>query len=626
MRSTPRTGQACRSLFQRRSRAAGSVTASRWWPRRPSTPVAYPRSLLRVSISAVRPWQTIALLLAAPALASAAEHPRLVSVEAADCTLCHGELTEGRPVVHAPVGDDCSTCHEFSVGEAGTTVSLMAEGNELCLFCHDDLEAAANADLEAPHFPVADSCLNCHDPHASEHEYVLAEGPREICAECHDLEDVDGAHGIPVSRADCRTCHDPHGSQVASMLNGSHPHAPFADGSCLGCHRRPRGTKVRLRNEGGDLCYSCHADKREAFAGLGAHGVVQQGRCIECHDPHIADRPKTLKAEGAELCFGCHADVRIKVEGEGVHAAVESGCDTCHDPHRGEHRALLLEAPIETCLLCHDAEDEELIGRHLGADLTAAACTSCHDPHGSEEAPLLATGSLHPPFQDDCETCHEGSASQLMEGGGAELCYLCHDDIQELAAEAAVPHEAMEFGECTLCHSPHASLQAKLLKAPGGQSCAECHDDKVASGTEEFAHGAASWLGCHSCHEPHGGEREHLLKAPAEELCRGCHLNTLVRRAADGSVTLPGGWRLEGERAARLRLVDLDARGRGHPLPDHPVDGMVPEDSRAELAPEMLGQQIGCVTCHDPHVGKSPRLFADGARSQFEHCAKCHPK
>ena len=47
---------------------------------------------------------------------------------------------------------------------------------------------------------------------------------------------------------------------------------------------------------------------------------------------------------------------------------------------------------------------------------------------------------------------------------------------------------------------------------------------------------------------------------------------------------------------------------------------------RSKFAEEMLGKEIACITCHDPHVGKSKQLFAFGASAEFELCINCHPK
>ena len=45
------------------------------------------------------------------------------------------------------------------------------------------MEAAAAGDLEAPHAPVTDSCLNCHQPHAGGQEALLTMPKSELCAQ-----------------------------------------------------------------------------------------------------------------------------------------------------------------------------------------------------------------------------------------------------------------------------------------------------------------------------------------------------------------------------------------------------------------------------------------------------------
>ena len=180
---------------------------------------------------------------------AAADHPTLVDPEKTNCETCHDEVVAVR-VPHPPAVDDCLTCHVFEAGDGETNVGLMESGSALCLACHDGLTAAANGEVAAPHAPVVDDCGTCHGPHGSEFDAMLTVEPGEVCAQCHDADDTDAAHPIPVRRADCRTCHEAHGSANTHMLRGSSQHVPFEEGSCDACHRTPRGTRVRLLQEG----------------------------------------------------------------------------------------------------------------------------------------------------------------------------------------------------------------------------------------------------------------------------------------------------------------------------------------------------------------------------------------
>lgn len=555
---------------------------------------------------------------------SAAEHPRLVSAANTDCSVCHDDLVEQLAEVHAPAEDDCTTCHEVEVGEDGTLVSLIETDPELCLICHDEFTEAVELDLETPHYPAAEACSTCHDPHGTELKPLLKAVPRELCLSCHEIEDIDSGHPIPVSRSGCISCHSPHGSDQEHMLAHTGLHAPLADGTCEGCHRRPRGTRIQVRAKGAKLCFACHGDLKERFASGSVHTVVRDGRCTACHDPHLAAHDQLLSFEGNDLCFSCHEEIRILATGDGMHDAVDAGCDLCHDTHQSELPAQLVEPASDLCAQCHDVDDEELSALHLGADLGALRCTSCHDPHGSPVSPLLATGSIHEPFSDGCDLCHEDGIDQLMEGGGQALCYVCHSEIEELVAEAVVPHEALELGECTDCHTPHASRQEHLLKESSARVCAECHDEQIAA-ADEIAHGAIEWFGCESCHRPHGGDNEKLLRTTGNELCAGCHLSSRLLEL-EGTMRLAGGYEVSGVRLEALKTISLSAgETLDHPLPRHPVTGLITGEGRTAVVPQLVGQELSCLSCHDPHAGKTRQMLAFDAMNKAELCLSCHP-
>ena len=556
---------------------------------------------------------------------AAVEHPRLVSVESTKCTSCHGDLLRGATHIHPPVEDDCTSCHDVVVGEMGTTVELVASEPELCLVCHDDKAAAAAGEFRTPHAPVMDSCLSCHQAHAATQDHLLAVAESEVCFVCHELADIDAGHELPVSRSRCGSCHKPHGSDTPGMLLGSEVHPPFADGSCEGCHRRPRGTKLRLSIEGAQLCFACHSDLEAEFGQGSVHTPVAGGRCVECHQPHMATERSLLRALEPELCFPCHHDVEALVKGDGAHAAAADSCATCHDPHRSAEPFQLTASMPGLCLTCHDP-DQNLTALHLGADMATVRCVECHDPHGSPAGALLATGSIHAPFEDTCASCHLGSASELVEGGGSALCYACHADLEREVQNASVPHAALEVAECIDCHSPHASRQPRLLRASGGGVCLTCHEDQV-GGPEQIAHGAIDWFGCQSCHLPHGGSTPKLLRGVGNELCLGCHYDDEISRTEDGDLELRWGFVVPSHRAGDLRLIVLDPyRTRDHPVRNHPVAGVVEGKGRTRVVKSLHGEEIDCRSCHDPHNGASRSLFAFGAASSAELCVACHPR
>jgi predicted CXXCH cytochrome family protein len=556
----------------------------------------------------------------------AAEHPSLVSAESAQCAECHDDLFAEKTTFHPPAREDCTLCHEVSVAQ-GTTVTLTDSDPGLCLLCHDELTASVEAEVETPHYPVTESCLDCHDPHAGAAQALLSAPLGEICGACHDPGDLAASHGGQLTEGtDCTRCHEPHGSNTPRMLAGRRQHPPFAEGSCEACHREPFGGRMRLRSRGERLCTACHGEMSESDA-QSVHAALEGSKgvagCISCHDPHMSDSTALAVAAGNELCRRCHGETVTAAEADTGHFPAADDCLSCHQPHASGHPWLLNESPGDLCAGCHDLEDRDLTGTHLQADLTSLDCTACHSPHGAGNERLLAR-YLHPPILDGCDLCHEGSFNELMEDGGSELCLLCHDDVGEAAAGASVPHAALELGACTDCHNPHAAAQEKLVKAPGAGPCADCHDD-VLPGADEVGHGVVDLLGCRACHEPHGGEREKLLRRVGPGLCLSCHDPRAHEIQGSGeTVLLLDRFEVPAGFARTMATLRLSADGqRDHPVADHRVLGSPTAEELERTKVSFTGELV-CLTCHDPHKGRSQALLRWNAASSLEACAACH--
>ena len=539
-------------------------------------------------------------------------------------------MLEAKPSVHAAT-EDCTSCHEVTVGDEGTTVALAQGDPGLCVECHSDLEPAVAGDLEHPHPPLADGCLECHSPHASDFPRLLVAAQAEVCANCHGGEAFEAAHdGLLTAGVTCTSCHRPHGGDQEKLLVGAVQHPPFADRSCAACHRPSLGGRIRLLARGKRLCLACHDDPASVANAESVHPALAddpRGRagCVACHDPHLSQRPRMLRAAGPALCADCHEGVVRSARAATGHAAADDDCANCHLPHASEQRRLLASPVAELCAECHDVADADLSARHLGADLATLRCVACHSPHGTGNASLLEA-NLHPPLLDGCDTCHQGSWNHLEDDGEAPLCLGCHSEIGERAEAAAVPHGAMEMGSCTPCHNPHASREPKLLRSPPASACAECHDDQLA-GDGEVAHGVITAIGCQACHEPHGGERPSLLRAEGAELCLACHGRAAGEQIAAG-IPLRVFDRIEVplEVARGLPILRLSANGeRNHPVTGHRVLGRVTEQETARSGARFEGE-LTCLTCHNPHKGRSALLLQWNAATPAEACSRCHQK
>ncbi|MHC4925566.1 MAG: cytochrome c3 family protein [Planctomycetota bacterium] len=203
---------------------------------------------------------------------------------------------------------------------------------------------------------------------------------------------------------------------------------------------------------------------------------------------------------------------------------------------------------------------------------------------------------------------------------------MCHEEIGEHAEQAAVPHVALEVARCADCHNPHASPQANLVRRPDGATCTECHEDQ-APGEGEVRHAVIEQLGCEACHEAHGGQKPKLLREEGDALCLHCHgEGALEAPAGVTSVVVLDRFEVPAEQAAMVPIVRLSSDGeRGHPLPKHRVRG-TPTERELKNAESTFEGEMSCLTCHDPHKGRSSQILRWGAESGTAACQHCHKK
>jgi predicted CXXCH cytochrome family protein len=111
-------------------------------------------------------------------------------------------------------------------------------------------------------------------------------------------------------------------------------------------------------------------------------------------------------------------------------------------------------------------------------------CAQCHDPHGLDI--FKPSGGL--------------AMARLNQN-----CSQCH---REQTRPYVFEHEALREG-CTVCHSPHGSVNRKLLVESDSNLCLKCHAQVQHSSTGEIyigltphsAHirqGACWTSGCHT--------------------------------------------------------------------------------------------------------------------------------
>jgi predicted CXXCH cytochrome family protein len=187
---------------------------------------------------------------------------------------CHEDFDKFE-VKHPIMEEGCENCHELQ-SEKDHKFTLVEEGNDLCLMCHDDV-----VEGERKHGAIeAGGCTICHDPHGSSRKRLLAmafpEGlyapwspdNYELCFSCHEESLVgerstteatafrDGKrnlHSVHVGRETkgrtCLMCHYPHAGSSHALLRESTPFGKWnlsirwkgsdKGGSCApSCHKK----------------------------------------------------------------------------------------------------------------------------------------------------------------------------------------------------------------------------------------------------------------------------------------------------------------------------------------------------------------------------------------------------
>ncbi len=197
---------------------------------------------------------------------------------------------------------------------------------------------------------------------------------------------------------------------------------------------------------------------------------------------------------GSETCATCHdteykyfklsdhASVSIDITEEDAQAGQAEACETCHGPgslHLEDtaNKSWIIRANAETaCFTCHlGVKGQFMLQHHHPVPEGRMFCNDCHDMHGSD---VRATGGA-------------------MLLGQDEACFKCH---KEMRGPFVFEHEAMREG-CSICHTPHGSINDKLLVAGSTITCVRCH---IQSEFGAIQHSGSNY-DCVDCHtRPHG--------------------------------------------------------------------------------------------------------------------------
>ena len=545
-----------------------------------------------------------------------------------------------------PEGQTCESCHgsglihfETNGEELGDLLNFrtapVAEGNAVCLECHDDVREDWPTNV---HGSEELSCTSCHTLMNAESEsgHLSAATQAETCASCHAPDELPKDYHQRtggVDQLECTTCHPAHGPHETS------PDVPIETETCISCH---------------DTISPGFSDRHSGTAHAKDHPRAKDLRCESCHGSgasHVADAGRSggedlitfddvddVEAANA-VCQDCHGGEDWEGWEYSIHAEEEVACSDCHTlmERVSETGHLAGATEAETCDTCHTIGDLPREFHQRVGNEGQVACSSCHLPHGYvPDAELIAS----PGFVGDaaCIECHE----VLEPGFASKYDHTMHARVLN---EVNAPDAASENG-CESCHGageghvragggrgvgglvPFHLETPEAITASNG-SCLECHQggDRAYWAAGEHDAGNVACTSCHAVMAPIS--EKNLLRAKTEvETCSTCHQiqhsriyrnahmplrpgDFQVSTASDGKMTCSSCHQPHGSVTESLiahisvndQCLSCHAEKRGPFLWEHsPV-------------------QENCLDCHDPHGGTRRAMLKMNVNRL---CQSCH--
>jgi predicted CXXCH cytochrome family protein len=168
---------------------------------------------------------------------------------------------------------------------------------------------------------------------------------------------------------------------------------------------------------------------------------------------------------GSKECAQCHGD-KVHAFGGATHSrllapgdnAKNVGCESCHGAG-SKH----VQSGGEPHLIVNPRQ-------------SPAACFQCHPDKRGE----FSLANSHPVLAGkvSCADCHDPHKGDVVIGGGAgnlatmnDTCMKCHPAQR---GPFVFEHEALREN-CTTCHNPHGTVNAKMLRSRNSTLCLQCH-------------------------------------------------------------------------------------------------------------------------------------------------------
>ena len=359
------------------------------------------------------------------------------------CSGCHDPHSSNIPKLirefsHGPFKARlCSACHpapvdgkvQLAAAENSKVQLTAADVDLLCYECHTDFKEQMEG-TKSRHKLLSQSkrsCVECHDPHAADQEYVLKEPVQGLCLGCHVANPNKTTPGFAPSPEVANTSKGSEDNNAQYLkLSSKYVHEPVKK-SCLLCHDAhgsefPKELRAPVR----DLCLNCH--------GANSEKIVQSTQAFPLFDGLVSLPPKTFEKL-----------THLELSNKYVHEPANVSCAFCHDAHASDYPAELYAPVKDVCLACHGSNAEQIVRSEqpfqlLGGLVTLPPKTfkvltqidlvNGNFGHPTTKHPVYAPATADKP-ELTCVTCHAShSAStgpKLWVTQQETLCYsLCH--------------------------------------------------------------------------------------------------------------------------------------------------------------------------------------------------------
>lgn len=145
------------------------------------------------------------------------------------CLTCHAQQrSEFGKRSHMPVLEGKMSCEDCHSAHGSPTAPLLKADsvNEVCYRCH----AETRGPMLWEHAPVRENCSSCHVPHGSNHDKLLVAARPFLCQQCHN---TPAGHNS--------TFYNASGTAAAALAGGAA--TPRVIGrSCQNCHSQVHGS------------------------------------------------------------------------------------------------------------------------------------------------------------------------------------------------------------------------------------------------------------------------------------------------------------------------------------------------------------------------------------------------